>query len=180
MYTHELTLEQQTFAENHHNLVCAFLHTKKLSQDDYYDVVIFGYLRAVQQYCVRADLRQKYSFSTIAWRKMTDDLYKYFKTQMRRSQIAVMVSLESPVRGSESMTMAEVVSGPDRTLEQLDASFLWEDISACLTREQADMLHQRADGYTTREIAARHNRRLGEIEDVFTDIQASVCGLCLV
>ena len=34
---------QQLFAEEHHNLVYAFLKEKKLPEDEYYDVVIFGY-----------------------------------------------------------------------------------------------------------------------------------------
>ena len=38
---------QQLFAEEHHNLVYAFLKEKKLPEDEYYDVVIFGYLQAV-------------------------------------------------------------------------------------------------------------------------------------
>lgn len=41
---------QQLFAEEHHNLVYAFLKEKKLPEDEYYDVVIFGYLQAVMDY----------------------------------------------------------------------------------------------------------------------------------
>ena len=41
---------QQLFAEEHHNLVYAFLKEKKLPEDEYYDVVVFGYLQAVMDY----------------------------------------------------------------------------------------------------------------------------------
>lgn len=39
-----MTPAQQLFAEEHHNLVYAFLNEKKLPEDEYYDVVVFGYL----------------------------------------------------------------------------------------------------------------------------------------
>lgn len=42
-----MTPAQQLFAEAHHNLVYAFLNEKKLPEDEYYDVVVFGYLQAV-------------------------------------------------------------------------------------------------------------------------------------
>ena len=58
MVLHELTSEQQYFAECNHNFVYAFLLDNELPQDDFYDVVIFGYLFAVQEYCNRADLRE--------------------------------------------------------------------------------------------------------------------------
>lgn len=38
-----MTPAQQLFAEEHHNLVYAFLNEKKLPEDEYYDVVVFGY-----------------------------------------------------------------------------------------------------------------------------------------
>lgn len=45
----ELTDEERTFAEKHHKLVFSLLRDKALQYDDWYDVVIFGYLLAVQK-----------------------------------------------------------------------------------------------------------------------------------
>ena len=64
-----LTKEQQDFAAEHHGLVYKFLNDNHLPEDEFYDVVIFGYLKAVQDYFSREMLRQ-YSFSTIAWKIM--------------------------------------------------------------------------------------------------------------
>ncbi len=47
---HPLTKTEQDMAEQEHQLVLDFLHCKRLPMDDFYDVVIFGYLSAVQQY----------------------------------------------------------------------------------------------------------------------------------
>ena len=43
-----LTKEQQDFAAEHHGLVYKFLNDNHLPEDEFYDVVIFGYLKAVQ------------------------------------------------------------------------------------------------------------------------------------
>lgn len=47
---HEMTPLQRQFAEEHQDIVFRFLSRKGLPMDDYYDIVIFGYLQAVQEY----------------------------------------------------------------------------------------------------------------------------------
>jgi len=42
---HELTHLQRQFAEEHQDTVFRFLSHKGLPVEDYYDIVIFGYLR---------------------------------------------------------------------------------------------------------------------------------------
>ena len=44
-----MTQEEREFAEQNHDLVIDYLRRKRLPMDDYYDIVIFGYLSAVQQ-----------------------------------------------------------------------------------------------------------------------------------
>lgn len=77
-----LTKEQQDFAAEHHGLVYKFLNDNHLPEDEFYDVVIFGYLKAVQDYFSREMLRQ-YSFSTIAWKIMYRNLSNYYLSQTR-------------------------------------------------------------------------------------------------
>ena len=45
-----MTQEEREFAEQKHDLVIDFLRYRRLPMDEFYDVVIFGYLSAVQQY----------------------------------------------------------------------------------------------------------------------------------
>jgi len=90
------------------------------------------------------------------------------------------VSIDETMYGSERLTRAEQIPGYDQTREWLDAITLLEDISDCLTGEQMDILYMRAEGDSAREIAARQNRRLREIEDIFVNIQTSLRPLCSV
>ena len=64
---HDIPLNdtQRIFADKNHNLVYKFLHEKNLPASEYYDIVIFGYLRAVQRYLTDPNLAG-YSFSTVA------------------------------------------------------------------------------------------------------------------
>ena len=100
MLLRELTKEEQNFAEENHDIVYAFLRSENLCHDDYYDVVIFGYLQAVQKYLLRDDLRQRYAFSTIARRQMQNSLTDHFRKQSRPSRKAVTVRLPESMRDS--------------------------------------------------------------------------------
>lgn len=42
-----MTLEQQQFAEDNHNLIYSFIHSKGLPVDEFYDIVAIGYVKAV-------------------------------------------------------------------------------------------------------------------------------------
>ena len=65
---HDIPLNdtQRIFADKNHNLVYKFLHEKNLPASEYYDIVIFGYLRAVQRYLTDPNLAG-YSFATVAF-----------------------------------------------------------------------------------------------------------------
>ena len=78
---HDIPLNdtQRIFAEKNHNLVYKFLHEKNLPASEYYDIVIFGYLRAVQRYLTDPNLAG-YSFATVAWRAMEGEVVNTHRT----------------------------------------------------------------------------------------------------
>ena len=80
-----LNKEQQAFAADHHGLVYKFLNENRLPEDEFYDVIIFGYLRAVYRYFNEPKL-QKYSFATISWKSMQGALSNYNRYQTRRKR----------------------------------------------------------------------------------------------
>ena len=177
MLSNELTKSQQAFAEANHGLIFKFISEKALPTDDYYDVVVFGYLRAVRQYFKREDLRRRYAFDSIAYSNMADDLYSHHRRQSRNTLASMTVSYESI--GKESGCIPEAVSGDEYMLEKLEAKLLWERLSRLLTHEQVRTLRLRADGYTDREIAARRKSQISDVESIFEEIQSAALGLCL-
>lgn len=50
MKLEKLTDTERNFAEENHNLIYGFLHQKELSIEEYYNIAVFGFLKAVQVY----------------------------------------------------------------------------------------------------------------------------------
>jgi len=69
-----MTQEEREFAEQNHDLVIDYLYRKRLSMDDFYDVVIFGYLSAVQQYFRNPP--PNVTFEAMAFRAMKDSVLR--------------------------------------------------------------------------------------------------------
>lgn len=87
-------------------VVESFLRQERLPFDDWFDVVVFRYLRAVELWFDRPDL-YKYEFSTIAWRNMRSAVWNERQKQSRRIQT---VSLDEPIPGTEGLTYADIVT----------------------------------------------------------------------
>ena len=114
-----MTPAQQLFAEEHHNLVYAFLNEKKLPEDEYYDVVVFGYLQAVMDYTTQGE-SSRFSFATIAWRKMESRLADHFRHQASTKRAAPTVSLNA-VMDDAGLPLAGII--PEDPCVTLAASF---------------------------------------------------------
>lgn len=112
-----LTKDQQDFAAEHHGLVYKFLNDNHLPEDEFYDVVIFPYLKSVQDFFLRESL-QMYSFSTIAWRYMSRGISNYFKGQSCRKRHAEIISMQLEPH-TEGRLLDELISGPDTEMQNL-------------------------------------------------------------
>ena len=85
-----LTPWERDMAEEHHSLVLRFLQVHGLPMEDYYDVVIFRYLLAVENWSRRTSTIPG-GFPAIAWAAMSIALTK---EQERQRRIPQAVSLE--------------------------------------------------------------------------------------
>ena len=88
-----LTPEQSDFAAEYHNLIYAYLNMRGLSVDEFYDVAVFGYLRAVRSYFECEDLR-KYKFSTIAYNHMRSTISTHFRAQKAQMRTAEVIPFD--------------------------------------------------------------------------------------
>ena len=91
----QLTEAQRDFADRHHDLVLQYLRRKGLREDDYYDIAVFGYLRAVQVYDQKPELQQ-YNFQTIANKRMYAALWNHFRSLRAAKRNATVLSLNTP------------------------------------------------------------------------------------
>ncbi len=103
-----LNERQKRFAEEHHGVIESFLSSRGLSVDEYYDVVVFRYLRAVKQYDEREDLKQ-YAFSTIANNHMRSALGHHFEKERRERDGFTILSLDYKFADS-NLTFGDIVA----------------------------------------------------------------------
>ena len=84
-----LNQKERSFAEENHGLIYAFLNYYKLPEAEYYDICAIAYLHAVKDWHSKPELREKYRFSTIAFKKMLSaKIKKYHADRVRDAYIA--------------------------------------------------------------------------------------------
>lgn len=171
-----LTPEQRLFATEHHDLVYAFLNSKHLSETEFYDVIIFGYLDAVCDFLARKDL-QRYSFSTIAWRDMARCLSNYYRDQQRQKRTATVISIHVP-RYDNGLPLEETIESPDELMRQLETRLLLHDLASRVSRQQMDMVRLRGSGYSDRDIARKHNVSMDQVRKLLNEVRLTLKALC--
>lgn len=98
-----LTEQESAFAAEHHSLIYRFLSEKGLSEDEYYDIVVFGYLNGVRKYFRREELRQQYSFTTLAWSGMNTCLSNYARSKDRPKNRAEILCIHEPFHSAYAL-----------------------------------------------------------------------------
>lgn len=106
-----LTLEEQQFAIENHYLISKYLNIRKLPFDDWYDIVIFRYLRSVKRWFSIPELH-KHSFEIVAFYAMRSAIGGELAKQKRRIST---ISLDEVIPGTDGATYADTV-----TYENLD------------------------------------------------------------
>lgn len=164
-----------TFATAHHSLVYKFLNENRLPEDEFYDVVIFGYLKAVRDYF--SDLTaQQFTFSTIANRRMKFCLFDYFRTQERRKRNMEILSIHVGLY-PDGAPLEDTIPAHDPIMQQLEMDLLLHELAGRVSKQQMDIVHLKQGGYGIREIARtqkvpmrRIKELLAEVHDVLLDI----------
>lgn len=151
MKLERLTDSEKKFAEENHNLVYGFLHRYKYSIDDFYNVVIFGYLKAVQIYSRRKDLQSKYDFPFIAWQYMRSEIGNHFQKEntQKRKPTESVISLDAEYQDMENFYNAVGgKSAEDDVMEKI----LFADIMNSLSEVQRKIAELKIKGYDNKEV----------------------------
>ncbi len=136
-----MTQEERDFAEQKHNLVIQFLHCKCLPMDDYYDIVIFGYLSAVQQYIRNPPAGVE--FKAMAFRAMKDAVLRDGEYHSRSKRSGVTVSLDD----------VGLTDPRQDTEQQVEGKALLEQVVNVATPRQAWIINLLIDGFALHEAA---------------------------
>lgn len=103
-----LTEEERRFAAEHHGCVLHYIRSRKLNFEDYYEVLVFAYLRAVQMWFEREETH-KYRFTSIAYRCMAFGVRSAHRDIQRRP---ITVSLDDVIPNTDGMTYGDIICDP--------------------------------------------------------------------
>ena len=138
-----MTQEEREFAEQKHDLVIDFLRYRHLSMDDCYDIVIFGYLSAVQQYFRNPPAGV--AFEAMAVRAMKDSILRDSEYHSRAKRSGVAVSLDD---------VGSTLTDPRQDTErQVEGKALLERVVSVATPKEAKIVHLLMNGFVLREAA---------------------------
>ena len=171
-----LTKEQQDFAAEHHGLVYKFLNDNHLPENEFYDVVIFPYLKAVQDYCNSASA-QKYSFSTIAIRLMKFRLSDSFRAPSRRKRNTEVISIHLGLY-SDGVPLEEVLPGQDRLMQEFEMQQMLHDLASHISEQQMKIVRMKGYGYGIKEISSHEKIPMKRIQELLDEVHTVFLRLC--
>lgn len=149
---HELTPCQKQYAEDHINLVYKFLHNMELSVDEFYDIVIFGYLAAVQEFDEKPELANRCAFTTIAWQQMKNCLCEHYTYLNRAKRKTILLSIHS----EDTVSLDALLPDRKRNIPDTvsDRQYL-QELMSHLTHKEREVVLLKAQGMTYSEIAVQ-------------------------
>lgn len=145
-----LTEQEKKYAEESHDLVYKFLHKYRYSIEEYYDIAIFGYLKAVQLYHRREDLK-KFKFSTICWKSMKSEIKDNFRIQnaQKRKSDEAIISLDAEY--ADGVCFYNVVGVKSAETDVLEKNML-EAVLNNLPEKYRKITQLKMNGYNNKEI----------------------------
>lgn len=171
-----LTKEQQDFAAEHHGLVYKFLNDNHLPEDEFYDVVIFPYLKAVKAYFSDVSA-QHYSFAAIAMHRMRLCICDYFRSQARRKRNAEVISIHLGLY-SDGVPLEELLPGQDRLMQEFEMLQMLHDLAAHVSEQQMKIVRMKGYGYGIREISSHEKIPMKRIQELLEEVHTVFLRLC--
>ena len=136
-----MTQEERDFAEQRHDLVIDFLRYKRLPMNDFYDIVIFGYLSAVQQYFRNPPAGVE--FKAMAFRAMKDAVLREGEYYSRAKRCGVIVGLDD----------VELTDPRQDTERRIEGKALLEQVVSMATPRETRIIDLLIDGFALHEAA---------------------------
>ena len=153
-----LTEQESAFAAENHSLIFRFLSRKGLPEDEYYDVVAFGYLNGVKKYFRREELR-----------KLNSCFANYQRSKARLKNRATVLCIHEPYHSA--LALEELISDArDYAEETLEAMRVREMLES-FEQTEREIVRLLMQGYAKSEIRARLGLSAGQISELINQIQ---------
>lgn len=141
---------EKKFAEEMHNLIYKYLREHGYNIEEYYDVALFGFLKAVQVYHRKEKSKGNYDFSYIAKQYMRAELSNQRKNDNRkkRKPLEIIISLDADYIEEENYH--NCIGGKSVEDEVMESEAL-KEILEILSDIQRKIISLRMDGYSNKE-----------------------------
>lgn len=130
------TEEEKRLAEKNYDLVYQFLKAHNYSVEDYYNTVVFGYLKGIQKYCRYVGNSEENNLAGICWNCMRSEMKSHFKMETAKT------------RQPAEIIMTKVSSAEDEVLVTEILKCVMEN----LTVRQQNIITLKLLGYSNAEI----------------------------
>ena len=143
---HVLTPEESAFAAKHFTQVYDFLAENNLSEDEYYDPAINGFLKAVQEHHTSASSGD---FKRFAAAMMSAECTAYEESLHREPTV---ISFSECYKSAYELeeTIADVKNTMDEAISAID----YEETMQSFSATQQRIVHLLLEGYSRMDIAA--------------------------
>lgn len=166
-----LTKEEQDFAAEHHDLIMVHLAVNHLRFDDWYDVLVFGYLKAVRTWFRHPQVRD-WAFATIAKVKMRSAMIEQLRYKNRAKRRGVVISLDAPLKEDEAAALYGLIASGEDAEEQAIFEMLFESLASGLNMKEKAVLRLQSEGYNTTEISRELALPRREVAGIVASIQS--------
>lgn len=150
MRLERLTSKEKQFAEENHSLIYKFLNNGNYNIEDYYNIAVFGYLKAVQIYH-RIEEKRKYKFSVIAWKYMQAEMGNYFRMETAKKRTTEENILSLDADAEEIDSLYNIVGGKSAEADVMEDAAIQELFNS-LTDAQQKIVTLKIEGYNNTEV----------------------------
>lgn len=147
-----LTREEQEFAAEQCGLIDLHLKVNRLDPDQWWDVLVFGYLAAVRCWFRTPQVR-KWAFPTIAKVKMRSAMCDQLRYGNREKRQGHVVSIDACLEAGR--TLYDLLHGSSGADEQAVFEMLMCSLASGLTGTEKAVLRLTTEGYGKGEIASK-------------------------
>ena len=146
-----LTKEEKIFAEKNHNLIYGFLHKRGYSIEEYYQIAVFGFLKAVEIYHRKPDIAEKYDFPYVAWQYMRAEINDHVKKEKanKRKSTENIISLDAESDDLENLY--NTIGGKLAETSLMENVAIYE-VMEKLSEIQQKIAMYKMDGFSNKEI----------------------------
>lgn len=158
----QLTAAEAAFAAEKYGILQDYLTENSLPEDEYYDVVVFGFLKSVQQYH-RIDSLKSFGFELLAVRAMDECLKNYLKLKSLEENTMNIVNISDIYE--DSIFFERQISEANDTAKTALDNICIQKLLSSLSRTEYSVASLLLEGYAAFEIADILSLSLNRIEN---------------